>query len=287
MTLQATMEAEKAERGLRVDIHCHISIVEYTDPRHPRVVRVSREELLADLDAAGFDVAVILSDRRTPPEAVSEFVSAAPSRLIGFGYVNPLKPEASEEVIRQREELGLHGLKLYPTLDGYRADDPKAFRVYEVAQELEMPVMFHHAGMPEPQALLRHTDPEQIDVVAACFPRLRIILAHLGYPRVDESLYLARKHRNIWLDISWVYGDIRHPSYRHFLWRDLLKALNLRVLDHILFGTDYPGIKQAEYVELLMSINRYAVHPELEIPPKSLGEILGENARPLLPLYKP
>lgn len=258
-------------------------MLEYTDPRHPRVLMVSGDELLSDLDAAGFRLAVILSDRRTPPEAVSEFVSLSPRRLIGFGYVDPVRPDAYEEVLRQREELNLYGLKLYPTLDGYRADDPRAFKVYEAASENGMPVMFHQAGMPESYALLRHTDPEQIDVVASCFPDLRIILAHLGYPRVEESLYLARKHKNLWLDISWVYGDIRHPSYRYFLWRDLLKALNLGVLDHILFGTDYPGIKQAEYLSMVMSINRYAASPELEIPFKELERILGENAKPLLP----
>lgn len=112
---------------------------------------------------------------------------------------------------------------------------------------------------------------------------MKIILAHLGYPRVKESLYLARKHRNLWLDISWVYGDIRHPSYLYFLWQDLLKALNLGVLDHVLFGTDYPGIRQAEYLDMLMSINRYAASPELEIPLNGLEKILGENAKPLLP----
>jgi predicted TIM-barrel fold metal-dependent hydrolase len=281
----STSQPEKggAGRTLRVDVHCHISMLEYTDPRHPRVVTVSREEFLSDLDAAGFDLAVVLSDRGTPPEAVSRFVASSPDRLVGFGYVNPLNPNASEEVLRQRETLGLHGLKLYPTLDGYRADDPKAFRVYEAASELGMPVMFHQAGMPESYALLRHTDPEQIDVVAACFPSLMIILAHLGYPRVEESLYLARKHKNLWLDISWVYGDIRHPSYRYFLWRDLLKALNLGILDHILFGTDYPGISQSEYLDTVMSVNRYAANSELEIPLRALEMILGENARPLLP----
>ncbi|RLI07336.1 hypothetical protein DRO24_03225 [Candidatus Bathyarchaeota archaeon] len=89
MAIQAVMEAERPREGLKIDIHCHISIVEYTDPRHPKIVRISREDLLSDLDAAGFDMAVILSDRRTPPEAVSQFISAAPDRLIGFGYVNP------------------------------------------------------------------------------------------------------------------------------------------------------------------------------------------------------
>ncbi len=276
-----SMSFEGEKGSLRVDVHCHISILEYADPRNPRVVAVSREELLSDLDEAGFDFAIILSDKRTPPERVSEFISSS-GRLLGFGYVNPLSPESPSEVYRQRGELGLYGLKFYPTLDGYAADDPKAFKVYEAASELGMPVMFHQAGMPESYAMLRHTEPGQIDAVAACFPNLMIILAHLGYPRVEESLYLARKHNNIWLDISWVYGDIRHSSYRYFLWRDLLKALNLGVLDRILFGTDYPGIRQGEYVELLMSVNRYAPSPELEIPLKGLQGVLGENAKPLL-----
>ena len=214
---------------------------------------------------------------------VSDFVSEAPDRFIGFGYVNPLGRDAPESVLRQRHELGLFGLKLYPTVDGYRADDPKAFRVYEAAASIGMPVLFHQAGMPEPNDLLRHTDPEQIDAVASCFPELRIVLAHLGYPRVDETLYVARKHRNVWCDMSWPYGDIRHPSYRYLLWRDLLTALNLGVLSRIVFGTDYPGVRQRPYVELMMSVNRYATHDDLKIPEDELAAIMDENVKPLLP----
>lgn len=146
-----------------------------------------------------------------------------------------------------------------------------------------MPVLFHQAGMPEPGDLLRHTDPGQVDVVASCFPRLRIVLAHLGYPRVEETLYVARKHRNVWCDLSWPYGDLRHPSYRYLLWRDLLTALNLGVLNRIVFGTDYPGVRQKPYVELLMSVNRYATHEDLRIPEDQLTATMGENVRPLLP----
>jgi len=268
---------------LRVDYHCHISMTEYIDPEHPKVISVSMEEFLADLDAAGFDMAVVLSDSRTTPETVSAFVRQAPDRFIGFGYVNPLRCDAPEDVLKQRHELGLFGLKLYPTVDGYNADDPKAFRVYEAAVDIDMPVLFHQAGMPEPHDLLKHTDPKQIDVVASCFPKLRIVLAHLGYPRVEETLYVARKHRNVWCDISWPYGDVWHASYRYLLWRDLLIALNLGVLNRIVFGTDYPGVRQKPYVELLMSVNRYATHEELQIPEDQLNAILGGNAKPLLP----
>jgi predicted TIM-barrel fold metal-dependent hydrolase len=267
----------------KVDYHCHISMTEYADIEHPTIASVTREEFLADLDEAGIDRAVVLSDMRTPPEQVSAFVSGALDRFIGFGYVNPLKRGAEEEVLKQRRELGLFGLKLYPTTDGYLADDPKAFRVYEAAVSIDMPVMLHHAGMPEPRDLMRHSDPSLIDSVACSFPELRIVLAHLGYPRVEETLYVARKHRNVWCDISWPYGDVNHPSYIYMLWRDLLTALNLGVLNKLVFGTDYPGVRQRPYLDLLMSVNRYAAHPDLMIPEDRLRAILDENVQPLLP----
>lgn len=225
----------------KVDYHCHISITEYTDPANPTIISVSVEEFLADLDEAGIRKAIVLSDKRTSPEQVAAFIQKAPERLIGFGYVNPLFRHAEKELRRQREELGLFGLKLYPCSDSYSPDDPNAFEVYEVAQELDLPVLFHHAGMPESHDLLAHTDPAQIDVVAKNFPKMRIVLAHLGYPRVEETLYVLRKHKNVYADISWPYGNINHPSYLWFLWRDILTALNLGVLHKLIFGTDYPG----------------------------------------------
>ena len=284
LAFQEKVREKKRQSQLpRVDYHCHISMTEYADPDRPTRLSVSKEEFLADLQEAGIDKAVVLAGTGTSPEEVSRFVRQAPDTFIGFGYVNPLDQDAAEDVIRQRKDLGLYGLKLYPTTDGYGADDPKAFRVYEAAVDLGMPVMFHHAGMPSPSDLLRHSDPALIDAVACSFPRLRIVLAHLGYPRVDETLYAARKHRNVWCDISWPYGDVNHPSYAYMLWRDLLTALNLGVIGKLVFGTDYPGVRQKPYIDMLMSVNRYATHEELRIPESKLLSIIDKNAKPLLP----
>ena len=267
----------------KVDYHCHIDITEYTDPAHPTVIHVTPDEFRADLQEAGIDKAVILASHNTTPEQVATFTQKDPTRFIGFGMVNPLSPGAAEETRRQHTELGLHGLKLYPCTDGYPADHPDAFKVYEAAAEQGMPVMLHQAGMPTPKDLLKHTDPAQIDVVAGCFPDLKLVLAHLGYPRVDETLYVARKHRNVWLDLSWPYGDVNHPSFQYMLWRDLLAALNLGVIDRVVFGTDYPGVRQRPYLDMIMNINRYASHPDLRIPMDRLSAMLDVNVLPLLP----
>ena len=143
--------------------------------------------------------------------------------------------------------------------------------------------MFHHAGMPDPGDLLKHSDPALIDEVAYSFPELKIVLAHLGYPRVDETLYVARKHANVWCDISWPYGDINHPSYPFMLWRDLLTALNLGVINKMIFGTDYPGVHQRPYMDMLLNINRYTTHEDLKIPQAILHSIATDNIEPLTP----
>lgn len=283
-TAMLTRQHSLENRGIpKVDYHCHISITEYSDPANPTIISVSKEEFIADLEEAGIDKAVVLSDKRTTPQQVAEFCRQAPDRFIGFGYVNPIQNGTDEEARMQREELGLHGLKLYPCSDGYKPDDTHAFKVYEVASELGMPIMFHHAGMPVPYDYLYHNDPAQIDVVAECFPDLKIVLAHIGYPRVDETIYVARKHKNVYCDISWPYGDVNHPSFLYMLWKDLLTALNMGVLHKMIFGTDYPGVRQRPYVDMLMNINRYATHDDLKLPMDRVADLLDKNLQPLLP----
>ena len=125
-SLRQRTDTKARSGGPRVDYHCHISITEYSDPENPTLVSVTAEEFLGDLDEANIDIAVVLSDNRTSPEQVSAFVEKAPDRFIGFGYVNPIKEGSGEEVLRQRHELSLFGLKLYPTTQGYRVDDERA-----------------------------------------------------------------------------------------------------------------------------------------------------------------
>jgi len=136
-TAMLTRQHSLENRGIpKVDYHCHISITEYSDPANPTIISVSKEEFIADLEEAGIDKAVVLSDKRTTPQQVADFCRQAPDRFIGFGYVNPTQNGTDEEARMQREELGLHGLKLYPCSDGYKPDDTHAFKVYEVASEL-------------------------------------------------------------------------------------------------------------------------------------------------------
>ena len=99
-----------------VDAHLHCSGPETT------------RDVLKSLDDAGVDVAVLLApfltdpyrltDReslRTGNRHLSNLVQGHTDRLIGFAVVNPLHPEAADDLEEAIDRGGLRGLKLVPT----------------------------------------------------------------------------------------------------------------------------------------------------------------------------
>ena len=52
---------------------------------------------------------------------------------------------------------------------------------------------------------LEIANPLQLQPLALEFPRLRMVIAHMGHPWIDETLVLIRKNRNMYADISALY----------------------------------------------------------------------------------
>ena len=123
--------------------------------------------------------------------------------------------------------------------------------------------------------------PIHLDDPVQDFPELKFIVAHWGYPWTEELLVLMRKLPNLYADIS--ASVLYRPSI--LAW-NIAMAKEYKVLDRILFGTDYPVTKQKEYVDWLRnSYNQIAeknVYPTLS--QQEIDGILGGNAAQLLGL---
>ena len=102
------------------------------------------------------------------------------------------------------------------------------------AQSQGLPVLLHTGTTFIAQAPLEYTLPRHLDRVAMRFPGAKIIMAHLGHPYEGECVAVARKHPN-------VYADISALHYRPFqLYHSLMLVQEYGIWDKILFGTDYP-----------------------------------------------
>ncbi|MFA5675674.1 MAG: amidohydrolase family protein [Christensenellales bacterium] len=211
---------------------------------------------------------------------IADIVKSDPNYFIGFCAVNPKYKgvdAAVRELDRAINELGLTGLKLYPSYDHYSPDDRElAFPIFEKAQELGIPVMVHQSSTPVIDAPLKFGRPFLLDDVGCAFPNLKLLACHAGAPWVDECLVLAAKHPNFYIDISFYNSLLSAKDTLLFLHKCVAYGLPLA---KVCWGTDYPGFEMPrQLLEKFMSINQFA--KELGVAPISqqdMDGLLGQN----------
>jgi hypothetical protein len=169
-----------------------------------------------------------------PVDAVAEYVSQHPDKLLGFLSLDPTQPGWQEELRRGHQDLRLKGVKLLPMYAGFRPNQPELNYLWEYAGQHNLPVLLHTGTTFIDRAPIECTLPRHLDDVATRFPDVKIILAHLSHPYEGECVAVIRKHPNLFADCSALH-------YRPFqLYHSLMLVQEYGVWDKVLFGTDYP-----------------------------------------------
>ena len=125
-----------------------------------------------------------------------------------------------------------------------------------------MPVLFHPGSQFTEQSKLEYGRPFLLDEVARSFPKLRIVVAQLGQPWVEETIVVLGKHPNCFADVS---GLLRRPWQAY---NALVSAYQYGVIDKLLFGSDFPYTNATECIEALYSLNQMAQGTNLPLVPR-------------------
>ncbi len=172
------------------------------------------------------------------------------------------------EEVEQRARQGARGIKLHPGLFNLFPDDEEMFPVYEKCQELGLPVLADSAPYPHSPMLLIHPfwfrvpsvhieygEPKNFIRVLEAFPRLTLILAHLGTAWWDERVELAQKYPNVYFDTSQGFSaadQIALCPHRGLAEEDAVRIIRKIGVDRILFGTDSPPVPpQPQWEQIL------------------------------------
>jgi len=231
--------------------------------------------LIADMDEAGVAKSVVVAiDAVTTHryavtnDMVAGAVAAYPDRLIGFASVDPHKGKlAADELEYALGAQGLKGLKIVPNLIEMYADNPALYPLYEIMQDRQLPVLFHAGTLFYTGIRLKYGQPVHIDDVAVDFPRLKIIIAHFGFPWFYETLAIAQRNPNVYFNIAgW------RPKY---IPQDVMRYISGALESKSLFGSDYPLLKRAELLRELR---------ELGVKEKTLRAMTEDNPARLLGL---
>lgn len=212
-----------------VDPHCHI--IPHREPVWGWGPNFKVERLIEmmdrDYDVMGetkhIEKAVVMTglgltsvDHRPIEEShayVLESIKKYPDRLFFNPVINPRYslPDQLDEIRSWKDEYNVVMLKLHPSMHNYYLPSYRPFPgdvskkmiypVFELAQELGVPVMIHMGESP-------YSMPAQIAPIAEAFSDVPIICAHSGANNIPsnalDAILLARTHDNVHLGTSWV-----------------------------------------------------------------------------------
>jgi predicted TIM-barrel fold metal-dependent hydrolase len=142
-----------------------------------------------------------------PNRFVAAYVSRFPQKLIGFAGIDPTDEAAVDEVRVAQGELKLRGVTVSPANQDFHPSDSRAMDVYAECERLGMPVLFHPSGQFTERSKLEYGRPYLLDEVARSFPKLRMVIAQLGQPWVEETIVMLGKHPHVMADVSGLLGQ--------------------------------------------------------------------------------
>ncbi len=166
-------------------------------------------------------------------EWVAEFAAGAPG-AVPCGTFFP-EPEAAADVRRCIESYRFRGFKLHLQVGGFDPAGPLLAPAFEQVEAAGLPVVLHIGSAPDAGPF---TTPARLRTLLARYPRLKVVVAHMGAFEFDEYLAIVENHENVYLDTTMVFvGFDALGRFPHPLMARLEKAAH-----KVLFGSDFPTI---------------------------------------------
>jgi predicted TIM-barrel fold metal-dependent hydrolase len=273
----------EATGGPVIDAHVHLfpdalfaAVWRWFD-RHlwPVRYRLFAEDAIEFLRARGVSAIVALHYAHKPGMArslntfVAEVARAHRDFVFPLGTVMPGEPDAESIVREALGPLGLHGIKLHCHVQKLAADDPRLDCIYQACQDAEKPVLIHAGREPcSPHyGVDTHSlcQVERVEGVLRRFPRLRVVIPHLGADEFVAYAALLDRYEHLHLDTTMAVAG--------FFELDAPWELVVRHAGRLLYGTDFPNVPYAWDRELRRLVDR--------VPAEHRGALFSGNARKL------
>lgn len=246
---------------MKIDFHTHPMMIQEIQENNPELTNAIKnvfgllfpaqplQVFLLEMDASGIDQSVLL-----PIDCSTAFGCKIPSneavarlaekneRFIGFASVDPNSDSACRDLEFAIKELNLKGLKLDPSLQHFSLlDEKKTHPIYQLCGSLNVPVLIHCGLSWAPNGLSKLGRPADLEESIQKFPNTNFILAHLGWPWVEEAVMLAMKYSNVYLDTSVVYSGTPKECLQHVIGTTIGKYVFERnLILKTVYGSNYP-----------------------------------------------
>jgi uncharacterized protein len=241
-----------------IDSHIHIST--YND--NARNLEGAFDLFLQEMEKNNLSATIIIPDNIEDSDGIADLSRAI--ELIGerknlflLGSPQIIQRGSSEleKYGKLLEEGKIKGLKFFPGHDPYYPTDERCLPYYELCQNLDVPVLFHTGENSGDSECAKWNDPKYIGEVAKKYPKLKIIITHYFWPKMEYCYEMTKDVPNIYFETAAMADEeVIEKSGGKEKVREILRKTIADRPDKVIFGTDWPMCKIEEHVELIKSL---------------------------------
>lgn len=219
----------------------------------PLAYRAGDEDLVATLRSFGVRrfSALAYAHRPDMAEFLNDWAFAFADRTPGCLRSATFFPEpGAASYVADRVAAGAEIFKIHVQVGGFDVRDPLLADAWGILEDAGTPVVLHAGSGPVGTP---YTGPEPVADLLTRFPRLALVIAHLGAPEYAEFVALAETFERVHVDTTMVFTSFFDEIGAGFP-RDLLPRLR-ELQPKVLLGSDFPNIPYP-YAEQLAGLAR-------------------------------
>jgi uncharacterized protein len=244
---------------MRIECHVHIS----TYMGNGKSLEEVRDLLLREMKNSSVDYAIVIPDNIENDPKIADLHRA--QELIA-GIDNLFLLGSPHIILRGTTELQkyerllksgiIKGLKLFPGHDPYYPTDERCLPYYNLCQQLGTPIIFHTGENSGDSECAKYNDPKFIVEIANKYPRLKVVIAHYFWPKIDYCYQVTKDTPNIYFDLAATADqEVLDKSGGIEKMRQVLSQTIKDRPDNVVLGSDWPMCSMKEHIALVRSLS--------------------------------
>jgi hypothetical protein len=161
------------------------------------------------------------------------------AQLIPFIGLDPCMTESVLLAeIETSRTAGARGIKLHPAAQRFYPNDERLAPAYTRATKLGWPVIFHSGAFALGESSTNQASLENFPPLLKSFPKLTVVLGHMGFGEFDTCAEIAGEFPNAMFDCCFVVnGTEPSPAISDDA---VVAGFRKMGVDRVMFGSDYP-----------------------------------------------